>query len=86
MYLQGLDMLAAAAEDGVPSQDTTTPKRPHVSRGLLEYDAEPSGQQCQGSDLGQFQELWQQAVSEGLIVESPVTRDIKELAVKQFAQ
>ena len=76
-------MLAAAAEDHVPSQDAATPKRPHVSRGLLEYDAEPVGQ---GSDLGQFQELWQHAVSEGLIVESPVTSDIKKLVLKQFVQ
>ncbi|KAL0022094.1 hypothetical protein WJX79_007477 [Trebouxia sp. C0005] len=75
---EALDVLAAAAEDYVPSQsppvaiDSQTaavPERPTrttvtTSRGLLESDSEPASKRARISDVQRFDQLWRQAVED----------------------
>lgn len=92
--MQALDVLAAAAEDYVPSQsppvaiDSQTaavPERPTrttvtTSRGLLESDSEPASKRARISDVQRFDQLWRQAVEDKVIVECELTRNLKAMA------
>ena len=84
--MQGAHGQAGATEGGVPSQPAQLPRRTTVTRGLLQVDEEPSGKQRKCSDVREFHHLWDQAVSDGAIVDCPATRVIKNLALEQFRQ
>ncbi len=67
-------MLAAAAE------------RPTVSRSLLQSDSDPASKRSKASDIQRFDELWRQAVSEGLIQDSELTRSLQAMAMASLRQ
>jgi len=97
--VQALDVLAAAAEDYLPSQSQTVasdsqtasvlerPTRTTVttSRGLLESDLEPASKRIRISDVQRFDQLWRQAVEEKVIVECELTRNLKAMASATFS-
>lgn len=95
---EALDVLAAAAQDYLPSQSQTiasdsqdasaleSPTRTTVttSRGLLESDLEPPSKRNRVSDVQRFDQLWRQAVEERVIVECELTRNLKAMASATF--
>ena len=76
----------ARAEDGAMRQHAQVSRPATVSRGLLEADAEPFGKQRKLSHVARFDQLWQQATSDNLIIDSPVTREIRALVLERFKE
>ena len=85
-WLQELDMLAAAAENGIPSQSPSLPGLPTVSRSLLESESEPASKQSMVSGIRLFDDLWRQAVREKKIVHCDLTQNLKTMALALFPQ
>lgn len=79
-------MLLARSEDGALKQNVEVSRPGTVSRGLLEADAEPSGKRRRRSRMCRFDQLWQQAVVDNMVIDCPVTREIRALALEQFQE
>ncbi|KAL0027478.1 hypothetical protein WJX77_004246 [Trebouxia sp. C0004] len=91
---EALDVLAAVAEDYLPSQSqivandsqtSSVRERPTsttatTSRGLLESDLEPASKRIRTYDVQHFDQLWRKAVEEKMIVECELTRNLKAMA------
>ena len=79
-------MLAAAAENGLPSQSPSLPGLPTVSRSLLESESEPASKQSMVPGIRLFDDLWRQAVREKKIVDCDLTQNLKTMALALFPQ
>ncbi|KAL3161194.1 hypothetical protein ABBQ38_009562 [Trebouxia sp. C0009 RCD-2024] len=79
-------VLLARSEDGALKQNVEVSRPGTVSRGLLEADAEPSGKRRRRSRMCRFDQLWQQAVVDNMVIDCPVTREIRALALEQFQE
>ena len=75
-------MLDSVHRDDAPPETAGQSGRRTVSRPLLEAD----DKLADGSGTDAFEELWKQAVSEKKIVSCPLTRQIRDPALKQFVQ
>ena len=91
VHLQGLDMLAAAAEDGVPTQSISNPRAHTVSRSLMEQDPTASDRHASKSGgelltIQRFDDLWRQAAAQGNITESDTTRTLHQQMLEFITQ